>query len=67
MCRNNAGRGLERHPMRSLYDYDIAADLLLACQSAPVTTPGVTGALCLSSMALSAVANSGNAGQLRAS
>jgi acetolactate synthase I/II/III large subunit len=32
VCGNNAGRGLERHPMRSLYGYDVAADLQPGCR-----------------------------------
>jgi acetolactate synthase I/II/III large subunit len=27
VCGNNAGWGLERHPMRAIYGYDVAADL----------------------------------------
>ncbi len=32
VCGNNAGWGLERHPMRSLYGYDVAADLQPGCR-----------------------------------
>jgi acetolactate synthase I/II/III large subunit len=32
VCGNNAGWGLERHPMRALYGYDIAADLQPGCR-----------------------------------
>jgi thiamine pyrophosphate-dependent acetolactate synthase large subunit-like protein len=32
ICGNNAGWGLERHPMRSLYGYDVAADLQPGCR-----------------------------------
>ena len=32
VCGNNAGWGLERHPMRALYGYDVAADLQPGCR-----------------------------------
>jgi acetolactate synthase-1/2/3 large subunit len=32
ICGNNAGWGLERHPMRALYGYDVAADLQPGCR-----------------------------------
>jgi len=32
VCGNNAGWGLERHPMRALYGYDVAADLQQGCR-----------------------------------
>ena len=32
ICGNNAGWGLERHPMRAIYGYDVAADLQPACR-----------------------------------
>jgi acetolactate synthase-1/2/3 large subunit len=32
VCGNNAGWGLERHPMRAIYGYDVAADLQLGCR-----------------------------------
>ena len=32
VCGNNAGWGLERHPMRGLYGYDVAADLQPGCR-----------------------------------
>jgi acetolactate synthase-1/2/3 large subunit len=32
VCGNNGGWGLERHPMRALYGYDVAADLQPACR-----------------------------------
>ena len=32
VCGNNAGWGLERHPMRAIYGYDVAADLQPACR-----------------------------------
>ena len=32
VCGNNAGWGLERHPMRSIYGYDVAADLQPGCR-----------------------------------
>ena len=31
-CGNNGGWGLERHPMRALYGYDVAADLQPGCR-----------------------------------
>jgi acetolactate synthase I/II/III large subunit len=54
ICGNNAGWGLERHPMRSLYGYDVAADLQPGCRydevvralggaGEIVTTPGDIG------------------------
>jgi acetolactate synthase-1/2/3 large subunit len=55
VCGNNAGWGLERHPMRALYGYDVAADLQPGCRydevvralggaGELVTTPGGIGA-----------------------
>jgi len=32
VCGNNGGWGLERHPMRFLYGYDVAADLQPQCR-----------------------------------
>ena len=32
ICGNNAGWGLERHPMRAIYGYDVAADLQPGCR-----------------------------------
>ena len=32
VCGNNAGWGLERHPMRAIYGYDVAADLQPGCR-----------------------------------
>ena len=32
ICGNNGGWGLEKHPMRALYGYDVAADLQLGCR-----------------------------------
>jgi thiamine pyrophosphate-dependent acetolactate synthase large subunit-like protein len=32
VCGNNAGWGLERHPMRGIYGYDVAADLQPGCR-----------------------------------
>ncbi len=32
ICGNNAGWGLERHPMRAIYGYDVAADLQPECR-----------------------------------
>jgi len=32
VCGNNAGWGLERHPMRAVYGYDVAADLQPGCR-----------------------------------
>jgi acetolactate synthase I/II/III large subunit len=32
VCGNNAGWGLERHPMRALFGYDVAADLQPGCR-----------------------------------
>jgi thiamine pyrophosphate-dependent acetolactate synthase large subunit-like protein len=32
ICGNNAGWGLERHPMRAIYGYDVAADLQSGCR-----------------------------------
>jgi acetolactate synthase-1/2/3 large subunit len=32
VCGNNGGWGLERHPMRALYGYDVAADLQPGCR-----------------------------------
>jgi acetolactate synthase-1/2/3 large subunit len=32
VCGNNGGWGLEKHPMRSLYGYDVAADLQPGCR-----------------------------------
>lgn len=32
VCGNNGGWGLEKHPMRFLYGYDVAADLQPACR-----------------------------------
>jgi acetolactate synthase-1/2/3 large subunit len=32
ICGNNGGWGLEKHPMRALYGYDVAADLQPACR-----------------------------------
>jgi acetolactate synthase I/II/III large subunit len=32
ICGNNGGWGLERHPMRALYGYDVAADLQPECR-----------------------------------
>jgi acetolactate synthase I/II/III large subunit len=54
VCGNNAGWGLERHPMRALYGYDVAADLQPGCRyddvvralggaGELVTTPGGIG------------------------
>jgi acetolactate synthase-1/2/3 large subunit len=54
VCGNNAGWGLERHPMRALYGYDVAADLQPGCRydevvralggaGELVTTPGEIG------------------------
>jgi acetolactate synthase-1/2/3 large subunit len=32
ICGNNGGWGLERHPMRAIYGYDVAADLQPGCR-----------------------------------
>jgi len=32
ICGNNGGWGLEKHPMRALYGYDVAADLQPGCR-----------------------------------
>ena len=32
ICGNNAGWGLERHPMRAIYGYDVVADLQPGCR-----------------------------------
>ncbi len=32
VCGNNAGWGLERHPMRAMFGYDVAADLQPGCR-----------------------------------
>jgi acetolactate synthase-1/2/3 large subunit len=32
VCGNNGGWGLEKHPMRALYGYDVAADLQPGCR-----------------------------------
>jgi len=32
VCGNNGAWGLEKHPMRALYGYDVAADLQPACR-----------------------------------
>ena len=32
ICGNNGGWGLEKHPMRALYGYDVAAELQPACR-----------------------------------
>ena len=32
VCGNNGGWGLERHPMRAIYGYDVAADLQPGCR-----------------------------------
>ena len=32
VCGNNAGWGLERHPMRAIYGYDVVADLQPGCR-----------------------------------
>jgi acetolactate synthase-1/2/3 large subunit len=32
ICGSNAGWGLERHPMRAIYGYDVAADLQPGCR-----------------------------------
>ena len=32
ICGNNGGWGLEKHPMRALYGYDVAADLRPGCR-----------------------------------
>jgi acetolactate synthase-1/2/3 large subunit len=32
VCGNNGAWGLEKHPMRALYGYDVAADLQPGCR-----------------------------------
>ena len=45
VCGNNAGWGLERHPMRALYGYDVAADLQPGCRYDEVVWLGGAGEL----------------------